>query len=100
MKENKYDGLVYKERPLNGIWATAPYLHNGSVPTLWALLQIPELRPVQFRVGSCEFGPVDVGYITGLGPSAFNVIDVDGNTIEGNTNSGHANDTTLTNDDK
>ena len=34
----------YKTRPLNGIWATAPYLHNGSVPTLDALL-----RPVADR---------------------------------------------------
>jgi len=29
---------AYKARPLNGIWATAPYLHNGSVPTLYDLL--------------------------------------------------------------
>jgi cytochrome c peroxidase len=29
----------YKARPLNGIWATPPYLHNGSVPNLWELLQ-------------------------------------------------------------
>jgi hypothetical protein len=28
--------LAYKARPLNGIWATAPFLHNGSVPTLLA----------------------------------------------------------------
>ena len=27
-------GLAYKARPLNGIWATPPYLHNGSVPTI------------------------------------------------------------------
>ena len=26
--------LAYKVRPLNGIWATPPYLHNGSVPTI------------------------------------------------------------------
>ena len=37
-------GLAYKGRPLNGIWATAPYLHNGSVPTLWHLLH-PDDRP-------------------------------------------------------
>ncbi len=100
LKENKYEGLVYKARSLNGIWATAPYLHNGSVPTLWALLQIPELRPVKFRVGSREFDPVNVGYITDLGPSTFKVKDVDGNTIEGNANSGHTYGTALTNDDK
>lgn len=40
----------YMAIPLNGLWATAPYLHNGSVPTLWHLLH-PEARPAQFEVG-------------------------------------------------
>jgi mono/diheme cytochrome c family protein len=35
---------------LDGIWATAPYLHNGSVPTLWHLLH-PDQRPAKFEVG-------------------------------------------------
>jgi len=39
---------AYKARPLNGIWATAPYLHNGSVPTLNALLN-SRSRPVYWR---------------------------------------------------
>src|SRR5260370_444906 len=34
--------LVYKARPLNGIWATAPYLHNGSVPNLYQMLLPPK----------------------------------------------------------
>jgi mono/diheme cytochrome c family protein len=34
----------YVAPPLDGIWASAPYLHNGSVPTLWHLLH-PEARP-------------------------------------------------------
>ncbi|MBS0425527.1 MAG: ribonuclease E [Proteobacteria bacterium] len=61
---------AYKGRPLNGIWATAPYLHNGSVPTLYHLL-LPkkregdpdngEYRPDQFKVGSREFDPEKVG---------------------------------------
>ena len=37
--------LAYKGRPLTGIWATPPYLHNGSVPTLYDLLLPPEDRP-------------------------------------------------------
>lgn len=42
---NPYASLqAYKARPLNGIWATAPYLHNGSVPTLYDLL-LPKRRP-------------------------------------------------------
>ena len=35
--------------PLDGIWATAPYLHNGSVPTLYHML-FPEERPNVWRV--------------------------------------------------
>jgi hypothetical protein len=63
--------LSYKGRPLNGIWATAPYLHNGSVPTLYDLL-LPkrregdpeggQYRPDEFRVGSREFDPLKVGF--------------------------------------
>ncbi len=37
----------YVAPPLDGVWATAPYLHNGSVPTLQALLD-PALRPACF----------------------------------------------------
>lgn len=53
--------LVYKARPLNGIWAVAPYLHNGSVPTLYLLLA-PKNRPSVFYTGSKEFDPKYVGY--------------------------------------
>ncbi len=52
-----YDGLIeavasggYVAQDLSGLWATAPYLHNGSVPTLWHLLHAEE-RPVRFQVG-------------------------------------------------
>lgn len=38
----------YVAPPLDGLWATAPYLHNGSVPTLWHLLH-PEERPAAWR---------------------------------------------------
>lgn len=40
----------YVAPDLSGVWATAPYLHNGSVPTLWHLLH-PDERPSRFRVG-------------------------------------------------
>ncbi len=71
---NPYNSLLsYKARSLNGIWATAPYLHNGSVPTLYDLL-LPkkrakdpegdehEYRPDKFFVGSREFDPKKVGF--------------------------------------
>jgi mono/diheme cytochrome c family protein len=42
------DPAGYVAPPLNGIWASAPYLHNGAVPTLWHLLN-PDQRPVVWR---------------------------------------------------
>ncbi|MDW7547708.1 hypothetical protein J8Z24_11990 [Pseudoalteromonas sp. SCSIO 43201] len=95
-----YDAGVYKARPLNGIWATAPYLHNGSVPNLWSLLQPPELRPDTFWVGSRQFDPVHVGYITHKGMNEFNVKQGNGDVMPGNSNHGHLHGTTLSNDEK
>ena len=85
--------LSYKGRSLNGIWATAPYLHNGSVPSLYDVL-LPkrrpgdppdgEYRPDIFQVGSREFDPINVGYKSK---------DYEGFTyrteISGNSNAGH-----------
>jgi mono/diheme cytochrome c family protein len=45
----KTDG--YANMPLDGLWLRGPYLHNGSVPTLVALLQSPEQRPKAFIRG-------------------------------------------------
>lgn len=102
LKENKKmnkiskDSLVYKGRPLNGIWATAPFLHNGSVPNLWELLVLPEDRVKEFHVGSREFDPVNVGFVTDKGPSVFKVLKEDGTIMPGNSNLGHAWGTGLT----
>lgn len=85
---------TYKARPLNGIWATAPYLHNGSVPSLWALLQPVAQRPARFFVGSREFDPVRVGLVSDQGPSSFDT------TQPGNGNTGHLAGTTLPEADK
>lgn len=75
---------AYKPRPLAGLWASAPFLHNGSVPTLYDLLSPAEDRPAQFRVGSREFDPVKVGLAPAGDP--YWVFDV---TEEGNSNRGH-----------
>ena len=56
--------LGYKARSLTGIWATAPYLHNGSVPTLYDLLLPPDERPKSFFLGGQEYDPEKVGYKT------------------------------------
>lgn len=88
-----YESLrAYKGRSLNGIWATAPYLHNGSVPTLYDLL-LPknradatdgEIRPETFMVGSREFDPEKVGFRT-EGYAGF-LFDT---RLPGNDNGGH-----------
>jgi len=46
-------GLGYVAPPLDGVWATAPYLHNGSVPTLAALMDTTA-RPTYWRFASAE----------------------------------------------
>ena len=83
-------GAAYKARPLNGIWATAPYLHNGSVPNLDALLRRASTRPTSFAIGTRTFDPVKVGYrIDAPGFPRFEVNTPDGQPIIGNANSGH-----------
>ena len=57
----------YAPPPLEGVWASWPYLHNGSVPTLWALLQPSSERPKTFYVGRAvdkktDFDRVRNGY--------------------------------------
>ncbi|HEX8238309.1 MAG TPA: di-heme-cytochrome C peroxidase [Allosphingosinicella sp.] len=42
----------YESRVMEGIWAAAPYMHNGSVPTLADLLKPPRNRPDKFEVGN------------------------------------------------
>jgi mono/diheme cytochrome c family protein len=51
----------YAARPLAGIWASAPYLHNGSVPTLFQLLSPQDERDQRFFVSPGAFDPVAVG---------------------------------------
>jgi hypothetical protein len=73
----------YKARPLNGVWATAPYLHNGSVPTLAELLKPATQRKSQFRIGSLEFDPVNVGFQEDSNAPLFDAM------VAGNSNAGH-----------
>jgi hypothetical protein len=54
--------LYYRARPLNGVWATAPYLHNGSVPSLYWLLKPAAERPTRFCMGARDFDPEQVGF--------------------------------------
>jgi mono/diheme cytochrome c family protein len=79
--------MAYKARPLDGIWATAPYLHNGSVPNLYQLLLPPQNRLAQFKVGTREYDPVDVGY--SLTPAPGERSFTFDTTLPGNSNQGH-----------
>ncbi len=66
--------LAYKVRPLDGIWATLPYLHNGSVPTVCDLLSPVAERPKTFYTGGRESDPVKLGLKTDTAPVSRSLI--------------------------
>jgi hypothetical protein len=78
----------YKPRPLEGVWATPPFLHNGSVPNLWELLGPVSKRSPKFFVGRRTFDPVKVGYVTEPVEGTSGGFWVD-TRIAGNQNTGH-----------
>ena len=81
----KTDG--YANMPLDGVWLRAPYLHNGSVPTLRALL-VPEERPAAFYRGYDVYDWQRVGFVS-EGPDAErNGVRFD-TGLRGNGNTGH-----------
>jgi hypothetical protein len=77
--------LKYKARPLAGIWATAPYLHNGSVPNLRELLKPANERVSTFYVGNSEIDFVNIGLSTDSSPGSVLL----NTAIPGNVKSGH-----------
>ncbi len=92
----KTDG--YSNLPTDGMWARAPYLHNGSVPTLWDLLQAPDQRPDIFYRAYNVYDPVNMGFIS-QGPEAEKGYRFD-TSVPGNGNEGHTYGTELTDDEK
>lgn len=83
----------YWAHALDAAWARSPYLHNGSVRTMWDLLQPPVRRPVTFRRGSRIFDQTTLGFAD---QGAF-VFDT---RIPGNSNAGHDYGTDLADDAK
>jgi hypothetical protein len=75
----------YKARPLDGIWATPPFLHNGSVPNLYQMLLPVAKRDRTFYLGSTVYDPVHAGFETGEFPGGF-LLDT---SLPGNSNDGH-----------
>jgi mono/diheme cytochrome c family protein len=83
----------YANMPLDGIWLRAPYLHNGSVPTLRALL-FPEERPAEFYRAYDVYDWVNVGFVSS-GPDAQREGVRFSTSERGNSNAGHLYGTTL-----
>lgn len=89
----------YSNTPLDGIWARGPYLHNGSVPTLWDLLQPEANRPQLFYTGSNIIDPEKVGFVSQGSKVAAQGFRFDVQ-IPGNSNQGHLYGTQLSDADK
>jgi hypothetical protein len=93
-------GRVYPAKPLAGIWATAPYLNNGSVANMWDLLTPPNARPTSFVLGSREYDTKKLGYRTAADANAPAPSWEYKATTAGNSNAGHVYGTNLSDDDK
>jgi len=89
----------YSNLPLDGCWARAPYLHNGSVPTLWDLLQSVDQRPKVFYTGYDVYDSQHVGFVTS-GPEAERVGFRYEACIPGNSQAGHTYGTQLKDGEK
>jgi len=76
---------VYKAAPRDGVWATAPFIHNGSVPNLYEMLLPAAERTKKFYLGG-DFDPVRVGLDTKATSGTF-LMDT---TLPGNSNAGHS----------
>jgi hypothetical protein len=89
----------YSNTPTDGIWARAPYLHNGSVPTLWDLLQPPAQRPTVFLKGFPVYDPEHVGFVSGGAAAEKSGFRFD-TGAPGNDNGGHLFGTALSDAEK
>jgi hypothetical protein len=90
----------YANQPLDGIWLRAPYLHNGSVPTLRDLLEPPDRRPTTFYRGYDVIDRAKVGFVSNV-PQADGRKFFQYNTaVEGNGNGGHVYGVALPDADK
>ncbi len=89
----------YVARPLSGVWLLAPYLHNGSVPHLRALLTPPDRRPAHFYRGHDVYDQANVGFVSGNAAAAAGAWRYD-TGLRGNGNAGHAYGTALSADEK
>jgi processive rubber oxygenase RoxA-like protein len=89
----------YVSVPLEGLWLRAPYLHNGSVPTLTDLLEPVERRPARFWRGYDVYDPMRVGFVAG-GEGLERSTTLYDVARPGNGNGGHVYGTALPADQK
>jgi hypothetical protein len=103
------DSDGYQAPPLDGVWATAPYLHNGSVPTLYGVLNSkarPGLFTRSFRTDREAYDERHVGWkVQGLSaaPKAASPIEarkVYDTTRPGRSNAGHTYGDRLTEEER
>ncbi len=76
---------AYRPKPLAGMWATPPFLHNGSVPTIYDLLSPVADRPRTFKVGGREYDTQHLG-LAAPTQGGFMTFDT---SLPGNHNTGH-----------
>ena len=79
----------YANAPLDGVWLRAPYLHNGSVPTLWDLLQPAAKRPSSFYRGNNLYDPRRMGFVSDQAEEGGRKYFRYDTTVPGNSNAGH-----------
>ena len=91
---------VWISRPMSGIWAAAPYLHNGSVPTMYHLLLPASERPAQFTYFSREYDPVNMGFKWDQSLDAAPLLATYDTTVRGRGNQGHEYGTSMTDDER
>lgn len=79
----------YANAPLDGLWLRAPYLHNGSVPTVRDLLEPAEQRPKEFYRGYDVYDPKRLGFISNVAEEKGRRFFRFDTTLPGNGNFGH-----------
>jgi hypothetical protein len=95
-RTKKQTSVVLRARSLEGVGFTAPYLHNGSVPTLYDLLRPAKDRPQTFFLGCRKYDIEKLGYDCDSKSGSF-LFDT---TLETNSNQGHEYGSTLGHEDR
>lgn len=90
----------YANHPLAGIWLRAPYLHNGSVPTLDDLLKPADQRPATFYAGNDVYDQARVGFVSNVASNGSRQFIMFDTHEKGNSNVGHYYGSTLSDADR